>query len=387
MDELLKARNIDITNMDVLAKQNKIADLKYTTRGRKAMGGLAVASAGFMVANGRLRGDGLYDKEAQRAREKQTNWKNRTYMGLDGNWHSYEWLGPLADWVALVANIHDNFDMLGEAPLENFRHKSAFVLSAAITDRTGLSSLKPLLDMLGGDESAMDRWSAGFLNSLGPLAGQRNEWNKLFTDGLIEVENDLISLIGNKNRFASVLDPANRLPYVYSPVTGKKTNDYTFLQRVWNAYSPFKVHASQSEEEAFLQAIEYDMTTTFRTKDGVRLLTNERSELFRLMGESDQFRRSIREVMRNAGDWKSIARLKALRREGRTSEEVPLDKWEHLHVRLRQAQKSAEKAAYAKMDSDMYAAIEMRRVEQRLRDQAAEQGKVFDPTTFTNIRK
>ena len=387
MDELLKARNIDITNMDVLAKQNKIADLKYTTRGRKAMGGLAVVSAGFMVANGRLRGDGLYDKEAQRARERQTNWKNRTYMGLDGNWHSYEWLGPLADWVALVANIHDNFDMLGEAPLEHFRHKAAFVLSAAITDRTGLSSLKPLLDMLGGDESAMDRWAGGFLNSLGPLAGQRNEWNKLFTDGLIEVENDLISLIGNKNRFASVLDPANRLPYVYSPVTGKKTNDYTFLQRVWNAYSPFKVHAKQSEEEAFLQAIEYDMTTTFRTKDGVRLLTNERSELFRLMGESDQFRRSIREVMRNAGDWKSIARLKALRREGRTSEEVPLDKWEHLHVRLRQAQKSAEKAAYAKMDSDMYAAIEMRRVEQRLRDQAAEQGKVFDPTTFTNIRK
>ena len=233
----------------------------------------------------------------------------------------------------------------------------------------------------------MNRWAAGFLNSMGPLAGQRNEWNKLFTDGLIETENELLSLIGNKNRFASVLDPANRLPYIYSPVTGKKTNDYSFLQRVWNAYSPLKVHAQQSEEEAFLQAIEYDMTTTFRTKDGVRLLTNERSELFRLMGESDQFRRSIREVMRNAGDWKSIARLKALRREGRTSEEVPLDKWEHLHVRLRKAQKAAEKAAYAKMDSDMYAAIEMRRVEQQLRDQAAEQGKVFDPTTFEMYRK
>jgi len=35
----------------------------------------------------------------------------------------------------------------------------------------------------------------------------------------------------------------------------------------------------------------------------------------------------------------------------------------------------------------MFAAIEQRRVEDVLRDQAAEQGEVFDPTTFANIRK
>src|SRR6056300_1305642 len=154
VDDLLRRRNIDISQMDEVAKLNKIADLKYITRGRKAIGGLAVVSAGYGVLNGRIRGDGLYDKEAQAARVKQTNWKDRTYMGLDGKWYSYAWLGPLADWVALVANIHDNFDMLGEAALERLREKSAFILSASITDRTGLSTLKPLPDMLGGDESA-----------------------------------------------------------------------------------------------------------------------------------------------------------------------------------------------------------------------------------------
>jgi hypothetical protein len=387
VDDLLRKRNIDISQMDEVAKANKIADLKYITRGRKAMGGIAVVATGYGVLNGRIRGDGLYDKEAQRAREKMTNWKGRTYMGLDGNWHSYEWLGPLADWVALVANVHDNFDMLGEAALERLREKSAFVLSAAITDRTGLSTLKPLLDMLGGDESAMDRWAGGFLNSLGPLAGQRGEWSRAFSEGLLETETDILSVIANRNRFAGGLDPANRQPYVYSPVTGKKANGYGMMQRLWNAYTPFKVHPDQSEEEAFLEAIEYPITTTFNSKNGVKLLAPEQSELNRIMGEDGYWRATIREVMKDAGDWKSIARLKALRRQGYTSEEVPLEKWEMLHVRLRDGQRTAEDAAYAKLNKDMFAAIEQRRVEDVLRDQAAEQGEVFDPTTFANIRK
>ena len=105
------------------------------------------------------------------------------------------------------------------------------------------------------------------------------------------------------------------------------------------------------------------------------------------MGEDGYWRETIQEAMKDAGDWKSIARLKALRRKGYTSEEVPLEKWEMLHVRLRDGQRTAEDAAFAKLNKDMFAAIEQRRVEDVLRDQAAEQGEVFDPTTLTGIRK
>ena len=277
VDDLLRRRNIDISQMDELAKLNKIADLKYTTRGRKAIGGLAVVSAGYGVLNGRIRGDGLYDKEAQRAREKQTNWKGRTYMGLDGKWYSYAWLGPLADWVAFVANVGDNFDMLGSTYTEKFFEKSAFILGASVTDRTGLSTLKPLMDMLAGNEGAATRWSAGFINSLGPLSGQRAEWGRIFSEGLLEVDNEFFSVLGNRNKFLPTSNPDNRAPYVYSPVTGKKANGYGFLQRVWNAYSPLQVHSGQEPEVKFLEEFEFDVNTTFRTKDGVRLTANERS--------------------------------------------------------------------------------------------------------------
>ena len=385
IDELLRARNINVDELDTIAKQNKIADLKYITRGRKAIGGLAVTSAIGLAFQDRIRGDGLYDKETQRSREKQTNWKARTIKGLDGKWYSYEALGPLADWVAFVANVADNFDMLGEAATEKYFEKAAFVLGASVTDRTGLSTLRPLMDILSGNEGALQRWSAGFVNSLGPLAGQRGEWSRIFSEGLRELDNDFLSYLDNRNSFAGELDPSNRQPYVYSPVTGEKANGYGLLQRVWNAYSPVKIHSEQSPEEKFLEAAEFDVNTTFRTKDGIKLTATERSELFRLMGTSGHFKASIQEIMRDAGEWKSLPKLQELRRQGVKSDAVSLKKWHDIHVRLSEARRAAEEFAYAEMDADMAAALELRQAEKDLSEEAATMGQTFEPTL--NIRR
>jgi hypothetical protein len=219
--------------MDTIAKQNKIADLKYMTRGRKAIGALAMLGTYNLVMNDRITGDGFYDKETQMARVKNSNWKPRSIKGLDGKWYSYDQLGPIADWLALAVNVADNFDSLGEA------------MSAAITDRTSLSSMKPLMDMTSGNGAAINRWSAGFVNSLGPLAAARGDFSKILSEGLVETESDFMSQLENRNRFmGAIFNNANQ-PYIYSPVSGKKANGYTFMQRLWNAYSPIQVHAEQ----------------------------------------------------------------------------------------------------------------------------------------------
>ena len=379
VDELLRARNINVDNMDTIAKQTRLADLKYTTRGRKAVGAMAVTSAVGLVMNDRLRGDGLYDRQAQRSREQNSNWEKRTIKGLDGKWYSYEAMGPLADWMAFVANVADNFDMLGEALTEKFLGKAMFILSASITDRTGLSSVKPLMDILEGNEGAISRWSAGFVNSLGPLAGQRGEWSRIFSEGLKEVEGDFFSQLENRNRFITgALDSANRQPYIYSPVTGEKANGYGLLQRVWNAYSPIKIHAEQSDEEKFLEAIEFDMSTTFKTRNGVKLKANERSQLFRLMGEQEYFKNSVNEIMRDAGDWNSIGKLRSLRRQGVTSDQASLDKWHDLHVRLSDAKRAAEDFAFAGLNQETIVGIEQRQVEQELTEEANIAGELLN---------
>ena len=386
VNDLLKARNINVETMDVMAKQNKLADLKYMTRGRKAFGGLALTGAIGLLMNDRLTGDGLYDRQAQAARVKNTNWKKRTIKGLDGKRYTYDGLGPLSDWIALVANIGDNFDMLGEAATEKFFEKAAFVLGASITDRTALSTLKPLMDMVSGNEGAASRWSAGFINSLGPLASQRGEWSRIFSEGLHEVEQDLASQLQNRNRFIGALDPTNREPFIYSPVTGMKPNGYGLLQRLWNAYSPIKVHPDQSPEEKFLQEMEFDVNTTFRSKNGIKLLPAERSELFRLMGERGFFREAIAEIMRDAGDWNTIEELRAMRIQGVSSDEASLKKWHDIHVRLSEARRAAEDIAYAEMDADMYAAIELRQAEKDLTAEANTAGETLNLESI-QIRK
>lgn len=386
VNQLLKARNINIENMDVIAKQNKLADLKYMARGRKAIGALAMLGTYNLVMNDRITGDGFYDKETQLARVKNSSWKPRSIKGLDGKWYSYDQLGPIADWLALSANIADNFDSLGEAKIENLSNKLAFIMSAAITNRTTLSSIKPLMDMTSGNGAAISRWSAGFVNSLGPLSALRGDFSRILSEGLQEVESDFMSQLENRNRFVGALFDSNRQPFIYSPVTGKKPNGYGFMQRLWNAYSPIQVHAEQSPEEKFLQEMEFDVNTTFRSKDGVRLLPKERSELFRLMGERGFFKDAIKEIMRDAGDWKSIQQLRELRNQGYKSDEVSLKKWHDIYARLSEARRSAEDIAYADMNADMYAAIQLRQTQQDLMKEYSTAGETFDPSIL-NQRK
>ena len=379
VNQLLKSRNFDIENMDVIAKQERLADLKYMARGRKAIGAVAMLGTYNLVMNDRITGDGFYDKELQSARMKNSNWKPRSIKGPDGKYYSYAQFGPIADWLALVANIGDNFDSLGEAKMENLSQKMAFVLSAAITNRTTLSTIKPLMDMTSGNGAAVNRWAAGFVNSLGPMASLRGEFSRILSEGLLEVDSDFMSQLNNRNRFVGALFDTKQ-PFVYSPVTGKKPNGYGMMQRLYNAYSPIQVHPEQTPEEKFLEKVEFDINTTFRTKDGIRLLPEERSELFRLMGERGFFRGAIKEIMRDAGDWDSIQKLRELRSQGFKSDEVSLKKWHDLHARLSEARRQAEEIAYAEMDADMYAAIELRQVEKDLRGEAATIGQVFDPS-------
>ena len=182
----------------------------------------------------------------------------------------------------------------------------------------------------------------------------------------------------------AIFNNANQ-PYIYSPVSGKKANGYTFLQRLWNSYSPIPVHAEQSPEEKFLQEMEFDINTNFRSKDGVKLTAPERSELFRLMGERGFFKEAIQEIMRDAGSWKSIEKLRELRNQGYKADKASLKKWHDLYARLSEARRQAEEFAFADMDADMYAALELRQVIEDLREEANIAGEIFDDSTL-NIR-
>ena len=383
IDYLLKSRGYDVTSMSDIAKVNKVTDLKYETMGRKAIGTSAVAATFALFGDDRITGDGHFDKEIQKARV-QSGWKPRSIKGLDGKYYSYQGLGVLGDWVAATVNAIDNFDTLGAGGIETFFPKFAFVLGASVTENTGLSSIRPLVQLLAGDAASLQRWSAGFVDGLGPLSGQRSEWSRVFSDGLRIVEEDLYSYLKNRNRFALDIDPKTADPFIYSPISGRKANSYGFLQRAWNAYSPFPIHAESSPEEEFLQHIEYPTTTLFKTKDGVKLPKQMRSELLRIMGEDGHFKAGINEVMRSVKDWKSLESFDKLRLSGNTPD---ITKWHRIHERLQAAQRFAEEQAYSRLDPGLQQEFIRLQVESMQKEQANRLGIVDQIQSTISTRK
>ena len=387
MDNLLANRGFSPSQMDEGLKLDTIIDLKNKTLGKKAIGTFITSTllTGMVMGTIKMTGDGLYDRSAQRSREQNSDWERRVWE-VGGIRIGYEKiLGPgLSNWVAMLANTADNFDMLGEAMTENMFEKLAFILGGSLTDQALLSSLTPLVELASGNRFAAERFAAGHINALGPLAGLRNQMGRTLDGGLRIVEEGILSHIANRNQLVGMFDPVNRLPELYNPVTGKIPNKYTLLQRLYNAVSPVKIYPGQTKEEKFLQDIEFDISSTFKKRDGVELESPERSELFRLMGEQEYFKKRIRSIMGTAKARNTINELREARLRGVTSEQTSLDHYDQIHYLLSVALREAERQAYNELNADMKNAIEARILAAKQSKTKAEMGVIPE---VTSIRK
>ena len=338
--EILESRGLPI---DQFAEET-FNNLRAEIRGRKAIGTASVMGAVFMFTQDRLTGNGHYDRERQKNR-KQLGWKPRSYKGWDGKWYSYDFLGPMSDFIAVTADIMDNSDTIDEPSWTALMNKVGFVLGANLTNKSFLAGLEPMNDVLSGNPAAAARWGASFGSSLLPLSGFRNELGRLMQPELREVDQELMQLFQNRNRFLDVFNPNSGLPTAYDWIDGKPVG-YTegFFNRFWNAYMPMKVADGLSEERQFLVDIEYDARPTFsKSSKGVEYTPEERSELFSLMGKQGRFREAIKRVMKSneAKAWR--AQIKAHRQQGhKIDEQVYANLYYQLDRELRFAKAAAE---------------------------------------------
>ena len=253
--------------MDEFAEQNYNA-IRAELKGRKAIGSLAVMSAVGLFMNDRLTGNGHYDRQKQRLR-RDVDWKPRSIKAPGGNWVSYDNLGPISDWLALTADIMDNFDRLDEGSIAENLSAVGFILSASITDKSMLAGIEPLYDILSGNPAAINRWASSFLPST-VIRGssQMAELTRLISPELRVVEENLFAMMANRT-------PAKgALPEQYDWIDGDKINEPgNFIARVYNTYSPWKVNGKISDEKQFLMDIEYDNRPSMMT-DGQRYEAN-----------------------------------------------------------------------------------------------------------------
>lgn len=383
MDDLLRTRKFDPDMLTDSQKLQEISKLKSRAMGKKAIGGMMAVALSNDILQDRFTGDGLYDKEIQNSRIKNSNWKRRTYKFSDGRVIEYEKiLGPgLSNWLATYVNIHDNFDRIGEANFENLREKMTFILSASVTDQMGVSALSPLMEMLSGNSYQFERFAANMVNGITPLAGLRKDAMKLLNPGLQVVDADFQSMLSNKNNWMSQV---GRQPYLYNPVTGKVPNDYSMITRVYNMFSPVAVHPAMSDNQKFLFDLDYDYSTTAKTIDGIKLPEWGRSEIQRLMTEDGYFANSLKELRRGSGATNTLLEIEALRNEGLDSEVVSVKDYNKLFNQVHTAHKEAERRAFEIASPELKAFIQE---EQIKRAQIQRANEAADPDALRKLQQ
>ena len=300
---------------------NRFRELRAKVKGRVAIGSSFVMGGSLLYTQSRLRGNGHHDKATMKTRYA-ANWKPRTYKGWDGNWYSYDNMGPLSDMLALTADIMDNFDLITSPIQEEWLSKVMFVIAANLTNKSVLGQLEPFNDILAGNPAAANRWAASFANITMPLGSQRAELARLMAPAIREMDQDFTQLLANRNPVAR-----NTLSAASNWITGDKIGEPdNFIVRLWNTYAPtFKAHGkSPSPEEQFLIDLEYNGRPGFRSDcRGNEYTAKERAELQSLIGnEENGLREDIRNIMRRAEVDGIIAKLRTIRRSGYTSEQI-----------------------------------------------------------------
>ena len=340
--EILQSKGIKVTgNLEVDGQA--FQRLRQEIRGRKAIGTLTVMGAAGLFMNDSIHGNGHFDKERQKVR-RELGWKPKSYKGWDGKWYSYEWLGPLGDWLALTADVMDNFDSVTEADLATNLNKMGFILAANLTDKSMLAGLEPMNDVLRGNPAAMSRWAASFASSLAPFSGARNELGRLMSPELREVDMEFLQLLRNRNKYLDLVEPQGALPKKYDWIDGKEVGfTENFFVRGWNAFMPMKIGDEISPERQFLMDIEYDSRPLFNSNGkGVKYTPAERSELYSLMGKQGRFKKELAKIMKSteAKQWR--AAIKQMQRDGR---QVDPKLWDALYLRIDRVLLRAKRAA------------------------------------------
>ena len=342
VEQLLSSRGIDYTMENIESVYNTE---RAILKGRKAIGTMSVMGAVGLFMSDRLTGDGLYDKEKQRLR-RDANWQPRSIRVPGGNWVSYDGIPGVSDWIALTANIMDNFDVLNSADLAENLRAAGFVLSATITDKSMLAALEPLNDVIRGDVGAINRWTSSFATSAAmPGSSLMAEFGRLITPNKKELENNFFDLVSNRLPVAKQNLP-DAADWIDGGPVGAPPN---FWARVWNTYMPWKVNGDISPEKQFLIDIEYDGRPTLKTNGrGVEYSNEERSEVTSMMGKQRLFKAEIQRIMQSEDGKQFRKDFKEARNRGLTPD---VEKFKPIHLYLDAALRSSMRLAESQIST------------------------------------
>ena len=234
-----------------------------TMRGRMAIGWGVTSTAALMALNGQVTGNGPPDRGLRNS-WIQAGWQPRS-IKIGSHYVSYEAIEPFNMFFSFTADIVDSQSVMGEAWVNNWLSKTAYLISANVTNKSFLAGLLQLQDLLTSQGGDVPRVAANFLNNQLPLAGLRNEIGKAFSPGMRELESGFWQSIGNRNLYIDILGENRVLPYRYDILNGEKIRDWDPFTRLVNGMLPFNINVGTNETREWLFRSGINFKQTFNT--------------------------------------------------------------------------------------------------------------------------
>jgi len=340
----------DLSGLETYGIKNArdLMNAKAVANGRLAMGGAALSMASMAYLNGQLHGNGPTDRQKRQA-WIDAGWKPRT-IKLGNVWVNYDAFEPYNQILALVGDIGDHMDLMGEEWAEDRFQKLAVALSGTITSKSYLAGLQSFVDLFSGQPGQQNRIIASLMNNTLPLSSLRNEIGKVLTPYTRELGSDIQSSIRNRNLITENI-ALNPLPIKYDILTGQPIKDHNFMVRMFNAVSPVNFNLDYSPGREMLFNSGYDLrTSTYAAPDGTDLSDSPgvRSMYQKAIGEQNLLKQ-LEDLANSPSMQASLAEMQYEKRMGRHDTEPR--SFPH-YKRIAKIFNKAKKKAWAKIKKE-----------------------------------
>ena len=321
---------------------------KAVQNGRLAMGTAALSMASMAYLSGGLHGNGPTDRK-QRQAWLDAGWKPRT-IKIGNVWVNYDAFEPYNQILALVGDIGDHQQLMGEEWAEDRLSKLAMALAGTATSKSYLAGLQSFVDLFSGAPGQQERIIASLMNNTLPLSSLRNEIGKVLTPYTRELGSDINDSIRNRNLITENI-ASDPLPIKYDILTGRPIKDHDFITRMFNAFSPVNFNIDYTPGRELLFNSGYDMrTSTYSAPDGTDLSDSPkvRSMFQKAIGEQN-----LEKLFDNMANEESIqislAEMNYYRKNGMS--DVDPKSFPH-YKRIAKAFDRAKKKAWASLKND-----------------------------------
>jgi len=258
--------------------------LKREYRGRLAFSSLLVASLGAYAMAGNIRGNGAVNPNERKLHRDSLGWRPKE-IKIAGKWVSFAGLDTIEPILTLMGDYAFHARDISPEKSGEMMDQLTWTIAATFLDKTYLKGLEPLIKIVNGDETALNRFVANTARGYIPAAGAMGVLANAISSSQKDIYNDFMGYI--KNRLPGF---NATLPEQIDFWTGKPLNDIDNpILRALNALSPIKISDDQEDWRKWLFESGWDGHAMIRRDStGKHEYTPEQREIiYRFMAEDN----------------------------------------------------------------------------------------------------